>query len=154
MVSLRVRGKVRSVVKGRDLKKNPNRGIFCVRNAFKMHRMQFILHKNASKCIKIKSLSGLIRIPSRRNLFPSGCCEYANSEACNQASDNTFRHFNSCIFIYHIEFLNHQQGNNRQKYYLALGAGVFLFATMHVWHSIRTGTIKRHAQIIERQKVF
>ena len=51
-------------------------------------------------------------------------------------------------------FLNHNQGNNRQKYYLALGAGVFLFATMHVWHSIRTGTIKRHAQIIERQKVF
>jgi len=24
---------------------------------------------------------------------------------------------------------------------------------MHVWHSIRTGTIKRHAQIIERQKM-
>lgn len=45
------------------------------------------------------------------------------------------------------------KGNTRQKYYLALGAGVFLFAIMHVWHSIRTGTMKRHEAMINRAKM-
>lgn len=46
------------------------------------------------------------------------------------------------------------EGNTRQKYYLALGSGIFLFCTMHVWHSIRTGTIKRHEQMLHRQQVL
>lgn len=41
------------------------------------------------------------------------------------------------------------KGNNRQKYYLALGSGIFLFCTMHVWHSIRSGTLKRHEHMLK-----